>query len=89
MTVLEVKNYLKVEHDEEDVFIASLIGTADAYVKTHLEIVDETSELLSALPVIQAKYIIISYFYEDRDGVKGEIPSVVKDLLRPYRKVDF
>lgn len=89
MTVLEVKDYLKIENDTEDVFVSKLMNTADAYVKTHLGITDATSEVLNNPIVNQAKLIIISHFYENRDAAKGSIPDVVNDLLRPYRKVDF
>jgi uncharacterized phage protein (predicted DNA packaging) len=89
MTLTEVKEFIKVEHNDEDVLISTFMNTADALIKTHIGSLDLNLGAMDTLPVKQAKLMLISYFYENRDDTKGGIPEVVYELLRPYRKVAF
>lgn len=89
MTLDEVKEFIKVEHTDEDILISNFMDTSDSFIKTHLGITDLNSDTMSILPVKQAKLMLISYFYENRDDNKNGIPEVVYELLRPYRKVAF
>jgi len=81
----EVKLYLRIDGNEEDELITSLIVLAQGYASDVLKY-ELTEELLMS-PVKQALLILCEHFYEERSG--AEIPSVVYTLLRPYRKVGW
>ena len=85
VTVAEAKEYLRVDGDEEDKLISSLLHMAEDCVSDILRY-DLTSELM-AEPIHQAILILVVHFYEERSG--EDIPQVVYELLRPYRKAEW
>ena len=86
ITLKEVKAYLRVDGDEEDMLITSFIIAAEEmcegilrYPLDELTLVPET--------VKQAVFYIVGQLYENREQVPiDEILEVVKCLLFNFRK---
>ena len=84
LTLDYVKEFLRIDHNEEDGYISVLLLLAkelcENYLRTSLPIpVPET--------VKQAQLLVISHFYENRSGTP--IPETVYRLLDNYRKDQF
>lgn len=99
ITVEEVKNYLKVENDEDDNLISSLIIAAMQYCEVFLgrpitegKMTDENRWEVPE-PVRIAIYMLVAHWYENRgvmaDKLSGEIAYSVSALLWPYRLITF
>ena len=95
ITLQEAKDFLRVDGDDEDALISSLIITAKALVeeviRKKLEEIEETPE-----PVRQAMLIVVSTLYEerqiskDKSGVDiGETLDLVRRMLFAYRRSIF
>ena len=94
VTVDEVKTHLRIEHDEENDYIESLIKQAQAeaedYCRVSFEEQDEEGNIPDAPePVRLAVILMTSFYYENRD-----IPDMTTykatrmafdSLLYPYR----
>lgn len=78
LTLQEAKDFLRLEHDEEDAFVSSLLLAGSSYIKnaTHSQ-VDETSELFKV-----ALRMLILHWYENRNTVViGKIPKSLEFAL--------
>ena len=80
----EVKEFLRIDHTEEDGYISVLLLLAkemsENYMRTPLpELLPES--------VKQAMLLIVAHFYENRNG--EPVPSAVFRLLDAYRKECF
>lgn len=95
ITLQETKDFLRVDGDDEDALISSLIITAKALVeeviRKKLEEIEETPE-----PVHQAMLIVVSTLYEerqiskDKSGVDiSETLDLVRRMLFAYRRSIF
>lgn len=95
LSLQETKDFLRVDGDDEDTLISSLIITAKALVeeviRQRLEDFKETPE-----PVHQAMLIVVSTLYEerqiskDKSGVDiGETLDLVRRMLFAYRRAKF
>ena len=62
----EAKNYLRVDHTEDDKFILSLIDTAKALVQD-VGRMDEQALAVNEATTRQAMLYTISYLYENRN----------------------
>ena len=85
VSVAEAKEYIRVDGDEEDSLISSLIVMAQQNVNNILrwDVTEETME-----PSIRFAIILLTeHFYEVRNG--EDIPAAVITLLRPYRKAEW
>lgn len=80
VSVTELKTYLRIDGEEEDALLATLLSSAKAHCEDYLKTV--LPEGLP-LPVKQAILILAVNFYEQRIG--EAIPQVVYTLLSPYR----
>ena len=96
VTVDEVKTHLRIQHDEEDAYIESLIQqaqtAAEDYCRVQFEPVDEEGTPIETdvpEPVRLAVILMTSFYYENRD-----IPDMTTykatrmafdSLLYPYR----
>ena len=89
LTVAEVKTHLRIEDDEEDSYISTLILQAQATAENFCRVTfDETAEE----PVRLAILLMVSYLYENRDTpdrtVYGTMRLAFENLLYPYRDPD-
>lgn len=80
LTLEEVKEYLRIDSNDEDTLIGSLILVAKEHCENYLQ---STLPEEVPMPVKQALLILIGHFYEERVG--ESIPNVVYVLLSPYR----
>lgn len=92
----EVKNFLRVDSDEDDALILSLIPTGKLLVEDIIRRqLDEFEELPP--PIVQAILIIIGTLYEERQVSKSDKEGVslketldlVRRMLFAYRKDKF
>ena len=84
ITLDSVKEFLRIDHTEEDGYLNILILLAKEMCENYLR-----TDLPETLPesIRQAMLIIIAHFYEKRDG--EPVPQVVYRLLDTYRKEMF
>lgn len=66
ITLNEAKNYLRVDHAEDDKLILSLIDTAKALVQD-VGRMDESALAVNEATTRQAMLYTISYLYENRN----------------------
>ncbi|SHJ10480.1 head-tail connector protein [Propionispora hippei] len=80
LTLTEVKEYLRIDGEEENALLTALLSAAISHSENYLQapLPSETPT-----PVKQALLILIGHFYEQRMG--EDIPNVVYVLLSPYR----
>lgn len=96
MTLSEVKNYLRVDDEEDNALISSLIITAQILVEDIIRCKLEDFTIIPE-PINQAMYIIIGTLYEERqimsDSKSGVSIDAILDLVRKmlfaYRKESF
>ena len=86
VTVDEVKVHLRIQHDEEDGNIGSLIAQAQAAAEDYCR--GQFSEPAPE-PVRLAVLLLVSYFYENRDNPDRQVYLTMRmafqNLLYPYR----
>ena len=86
VTVDEVKTHLRIQHDEEDEYIGSLIAQAQAAAEDYcrVQFSDPAPE-----PVRLAVLLMVSHFYENRDHPDRQVYLTLRmafqNLLYPYR----
>ena len=78
-----VKEFMRIDHSEEDGYLSVLILLAKEMCENYLR-TDLPSECES---IIQAQLLIVGHFYENRNG--GPVPDTVYRLLDAYRKEVF
>jgi len=86
LAVDEVKTHLRIQHDEEDGYLESLIhqsqGAAEDFCRVNFG--DDAPE-----PVRLAVLLMVSHFYENRDNPDKQVYIAMKlafqNLLYPYR----
>ena len=79
-----VKAFLRIDGEEEDSLLATLIAVAREHAENYLNASLPTEV---PTPVKQAQLLLISHFYEQRSG--ETIPPVVYALLAPYRNIHW
>jgi hypothetical protein len=84
ITLDSVKEFLRIDHTEEDGYLNILILLAKEMCENYLR-----TDLPETLPesIRQAMLIVIAHFYEKRGG--EPVPQVVYRLLDTYRKEMF
>lgn len=84
LTLDYVKEFLRIDHNEEDGYISVLLLLAKELCENYLR-----TSLPTPVPepVKQAQLLVISHFYERRDGTP--LPEAVYRLLDNYRKDQF
>ena len=89
VTVDEVKNHLRIEDDDEDMYLESLIAQAQAVAEDFFR--TQFSEAVPE-PVRLAVLLFVSHYYENRDNpdraVYGTMRIAFENLLYPYRDPD-
>lgn len=92
VTVEEMKEYLKVEHNEEDVMISGMIEAASSMVKTKInrpiaeeEMTDETRWTVPK-EIPMAIKMLVAYMYENRGtGISKDIENAVNYMVKPHK----
>lgn len=83
------KEWLKVQHDEEDELITSLILSVQGMVEDRCRV---SFDEQAPMPVQLAVKLMVCFFYEQRDVTEGSaLVSVMRcfyALLEPYRDPD-
>jgi len=80
VTLTEIKEYLRIDGEEENTLLAGLLLAAKEHCENYLQ-AGLPSEVPT--PVKQALLILVGHFYEQRAG--ESIPNIVYVLLSPYR----
>ena len=89
LTLDEVKSHLRIQHDEEDELLESLIAQAQAAAEDfcRVEFGDDAPE-----PVRFAVLLMVSHYYENRDSPDRQVyltmRTAFENLLYPHRDVD-
>ena len=89
LTTEEVKQHLRIEEEDEDAYIESLILQAKAAAEDfcRTEFGDEAPH-----PVRLAVLLMVSHYYENRDNPDRTVYSTMRmafeNLLYPYRDLD-
>ena len=82
----EVKVHLRIQHDEEDEYISSLIAQAQAAAEDYCRV--QFSEPAPE-PVRLAVLLMVSHYYENRDNPDRQVYLTMRmafqNLLYPYR----
>lgn len=86
VTVDEVKTHLRIQHDEEDGYLESLIRQAQATAEDYCRV--QFSEPAPE-PVRLAVLLFVSHYYENRDNpdriMYATMRVAFENLLYPYR----
>lgn len=86
VTVDEVKTHLRIQHDEEDGYLESLIRQAQATAEDYCRV--QFSEPAPE-PVRLAVLLFVSHYYENRDNPDRVMYATMRvafeTLLYPYR----
>ena len=86
MTLVEVKNYLRVDHTEDDALILSLMDTAKKLVKD-VGRMDEQAFTVNEETTRQAMLYTISYLYENRNNADfHKLTLTLRSLLFAQRE---
>ena len=89
VTVDEVKTHLRIQHDEEDGYLESLIRQAQATAEDYCRV--QFSEPAPE-PVRLAILLFVSHYYENRDNPDRVMYATMRvafeNLLYPYRDPD-
>ena len=89
LTVDEVKTHLRIEDDDEDAYLGTLIAQAQAAAEDFCRV--EFGDI-AAEPVRLAVMLMVSHYYENRDNpdraVYGTMRIAFENLLYPYRDPD-
>ena len=86
VTVEEVKNHLRIQHDEEDDLITGFIVQAQAVAEDYcrVQFSDPAPE-----PVRLAVLLMVSHYYENRDNPDRQVylamRTAFENLLYPHR----
>ena len=88
VSVAEAKAHLRLESDEENAFIESLIEQAQAVAEDYCRV---TFESPAPEPVRLAVLLMVAHYYENRDTPERQIYVTLRmafeSLLYPYRDV--
>jgi DNA packaging protein, QLRG family len=89
LTLSETKNFLKVDHEEDDALITSLIITSrvlvEGILRYSIDVFDNVPE-----PIKQAALIIVGTLYEERQVNRDDKSGLdIKDTLDLVRRMLF
>ena len=90
VTVQEVKTHLRIQYDDEDVYLDTLIRQSQAAAQDYCRVTfdDDPPE-----PVRLAVLLMVSFLYENRDLPDKHVYLTTRmafeNLLYPYRDLDL
>lgn len=84
LTLDYVKEFMRIDHEEEDGYISVLILLAKEMCENYLRCDLPEEEIES---IKQAQLLIVSHFFENRNG--ADVPKAVFHLLDAYRNEVF
>lgn len=90
VTIEEMKNYLRLDSDEDDVLVAQLITSAQQFCKDILRVdkLEDTGEGGDTIKV--AIFYTVTYMYEHREQADyKELALTLRALLSGVRKDKF
>lgn len=86
VTVSELKEHLRIQHDEEDVYLSTLSAEAQTAAEDFCRVAFDSD---APGPVQLAIMLMASYFYENRDTPEKQsyiaMRMAFEALLYPYR----
>lgn len=89
LTCEDVKQHLRIEDDEEDAYIETLIAQAQAAAEDFCRVEFKGD---APQPARLAVLLMVSHYYENRDNpdraVYGTMRIAFENLLYPYRDPD-
>lgn len=85
VTLKEAKQYLRVDHDEEDAFIRKLIKAAETLCEGTLR------KAVEPIPINKvAALFAVAYLYEHRESADmDELTRILRYILATEREVAF
>lgn len=87
VTVAELKEHLRIQHDEEDTYIGTLIAQAQAAAEDYCRVTFDTATVPQ--PVRLAIMLMASFYYENRDipdmTTYKAMRMAFESLLYPHR----
>ena len=92
VTVDEVKTHLRIQHDEEDDYLETLIAQAQATAENYCRVFFETIYDPVPEPIRLALLLMIGHYYENREVSDKQTYITMRiafeNLLYPYRDVE-
>ena len=92
VTVDEVKTHLRIQHEEENEYLVTLISQAQATVENYCRVSFEKAYDTVPEPVRLAVLLMVSHYYENREVSDKQIYITMRmafeHLLYPYRDVE-
>jgi len=89
VTVPEAKAHLRIQYDDEDEYLASLIAQAQAAAEDFCR---ESFADTAPEPVRLAVLLMVSHYHENRDNPDKQVYLAMRlafeNLLYPYRDVE-
>ena len=94
ITLEELKAWLKVEHNLDDLILDNLkdaaVNEAFNYTQNDFREYNELGELVQ-MPIPfnfkLACYMLVAYLYENRGDLENTLPHNSRNLLEPYKKL--
>ena len=92
MTLDEVKSYLRIDYEEDDIFLSSLIEVSEEYIDSCVGIASKTDEKAIKLANLLQKKLIADMFEnrgtEISNSTKDTIVTTILDKLSNYSEVE-
>ena len=92
MTLEEVKSYLRIEYEEDDILLANLIEVSEEYIDSCVGIAYKSDEKAMNLANLLQKKLIADMFEnrgtEISNSTKDTIVTTILDKLSNYSEVE-
>lgn len=89
VTIEQVKEHLRIQHDEEDGYLAGLIQKSQAAAEDYCRVAFSKD---APEPVKLAVMLMVSHYYENRDNPDRQVyitmRTAFENLLYPHRDPD-